>query len=119
MTLNEDDLDTLGRIADGLDYAAAGSVMPISADLMKTCLVGSKAMAYITSRALALGLVGGGARTFHIARDLNVSTAHARRVMLSLERAGKVSRSERYTAANDIYWVPVWPTLTPSLTLTR
>lgn len=41
MHLNEDDLDFLGRIVDGLDNAAAVSVMPMSADLVKKCLVGS------------------------------------------------------------------------------
>jgi DNA-binding IclR family transcriptional regulator len=64
-----------------------------------------KALSYLCAHARASK--HGGARTFHIAHYLDMTTPKARRLMLGLERAGKVRRSERYSAVNDIFWVPV------------
>jgi hypothetical protein len=46
----------------------------------------------------------GGLRTFHVAECLKIKTATARRWLREAEAAGKIRRSERYSAVNDIYW---------------
>lgn len=51
----------------------------------------------------ALGL---GSRTHRIAARLGWTTAKSRRALGKLEREGRVERHARYTAANDIYWMP-------------
>lgn len=53
--------------------------------------------------------LGGGDRTFRIARNLGWTTARARYYLVQLERAGRVERDPRYTAGNDIYWRPCPP----------
>lgn len=46
-----------------------------------------------------------GGRTHKIAGHIGaVTTAEVRRRLLSLERAGLVRRSERYSACNCIFW---------------
>jgi hypothetical protein len=44
-------------------------------------------------------------RTWMVALRLGVTTARARAIMNRLASAGKVERSERYSAVNDISWV--------------
>lgn len=43
-------------------------------------------------------------RTWMVALRLEVTTAKARAIMNRLAKAGKVERSERYSAVNDIAW---------------
>ncbi|MGX1693186.1 hypothetical protein [Brevundimonas naejangsanensis] len=43
-------------------------------------------------------------RTWMVALRLEVTTTKARAIMNRLAKAGKVERSERYSAVNDIAW---------------
>lgn len=43
-------------------------------------------------------------RTWMVALRLEVPTSKARAIMNRLAKAGKVERSERYSAVNDIAW---------------
>lgn len=50
-------------------------------------------------------------RTWMVGLRLNVPTSRARAIMKRLAKAGKVERSERYSAVNDTAWVfPEEPT---------
>lgn len=63
-----------------------------------------EALATLTSYAIARRdgrFIG---RTWMVALRLEVATAKARAIMNRLAKAGKVERSERYSAANDIAW---------------
>lgn len=50
-----------------------------------------------------------GGRTAHVADRLGmlIRRPYILRRMRRLERAGRVARSDRYTSANDIYWLPI------------
>jgi len=52
-----------------------------------------------------LDALGFGSRTHRVAARLGWTTAKTRRVLCKLEREGRVERSARYTASNDIYWL--------------
>jgi hypothetical protein len=43
-------------------------------------------------------------RTWMVGLRLRVPTARARAIMNRLSKAGKVERSERYSAVNDVAW---------------
>ena len=60
----------------------------------------------VGDRERVMTAVGTGNRTFRIAKALGWTTPKARYYLLRLEQAGKVLRHERYTAENDIYWIP-------------
>jgi DNA-binding IclR family transcriptional regulator len=60
----------------------------------------------------ALALIArwrGVGRTYQIATHLNMATPRARRLMLRLERQGRVRRHPRYSAVNDISWTTEAP----------
>jgi len=46
------------------------------------------------------------ARSWQLAKKMRCPTDRARRILLGMERKAIVSRHERYTAVNDIYWEP-------------
>lgn len=54
----------------------------------------------IKARPLNYGPV----RTWRVAKSLGISTGLARRLLVQLERDGKISRSERYSRPNALAW---------------
>lgn len=71
--------------------------MTLPTDLESLCILHSYAAARKDGRFIG--------RTWMVALRLEVPTAKARQIMNRLAKAGKVQRSERYSAVNDIAWV--------------
>lgn len=70
----------------------------------ETAMTDSQALATLTSYALVRNdgrFIG---RTWMVALRLGVETRQARAIMNRLAKAGKVERSLRYSAVNDIAW---------------